>query len=81
VSSDGGRDFGEAIPLSESGRSATFPVLGVSGDSLAVAWSEESSAAAAAESRAAPDMNDPRATAALHAVGEAQVLVRRGALQ
>jgi hypothetical protein len=80
VSRDGGRRFGDAIPVSVAGRSATFPVLGISGDSISVAWSEESSETARAAAAAAPDMKDPKAVMGLHAVGNAQVLVRRGAL-
>jgi hypothetical protein len=81
VSSDGGARFGDAIPLSDAGRSATFPVLGISGDSIAVAWSEESPEEAKAAAAQAPDMSDPKAVKGLHAVGAAQVMVRRGALQ
>jgi hypothetical protein len=80
VSRNGGTTFGTATPLSAAGRSATFPVVGVAGDSIAVAWSEESAEAAKAEAAAAPNMKDPTAKQGLHAVGEGQVLVRRGAL-
>jgi hypothetical protein len=80
TSSNGGESFGEAVTLSGTGRSATFPVIGVAGDSLSVAWSEESEevAKAAAAEQAA---RDPKAPKGLHAVGEAQVLMRRGAFQ
>ncbi len=33
--------------VSAQGRAATFPVLSVAGDSVAIAWSEESAASAA----------------------------------
>lgn len=78
VSNDGGATFGEATVVSAQGRAATFPVLSVAGDSVAIAWSEESPASAAAEEAAKMDKKAPRG---LRAVGEAQVLVRRGLLQ
>ncbi len=80
LSSDGGARFADAIPLSVAGRHASFPVLGVSGDSVSVAWSEQSHAAAHAAEVSTPNMRDPKAVMGLHAVGGAQVLVRRGAL-
>jgi hypothetical protein len=81
VSHDGGATFDAATLLSVAGRSATFPVLAIAGDSLAVAWSEESAEAAKAEAAATPNMKDPKAAQGLHAVGNAQVLVRRGTLR
>ena len=80
VSNDGGATFGEPAIVSAQGRAATFPVLSVAGDSVAIAWSEESaaSAAAAAAAKAKMDKNAPHG---LKAVGGAQVLVRRGLLQ
>jgi hypothetical protein len=81
VSHDGGATFDAVTSLSVAGRSATFPVLAIAGDSLAVAWSEESAEAAKAAEASKPNMKDPKATQGLHAVGDAQVLVRRGTLQ
>jgi hypothetical protein len=81
VSRDGGRSFAPAQPLSTMGRAAGFPVLAVSSSGVTVAWSEQSAEAADRESKAMPDMKDPKAQQGLHAVGEAQVLVRRSALQ
>jgi hypothetical protein len=80
ASRDAGRSFSEATTLSSVGRAATFPVLGIAGDSLSVLWSEESEAvakAAAVEAAA----RDPKAPKGLHAVGEAQVVMRRGAFR
>jgi hypothetical protein len=77
VSNDDGRTFGEPVVVSAEGRAATFPVLSVAGDSVAIAWSEESSAALAAEDAASRD----KSPKGLRSVGEAQVLVRRGVLQ
>ena len=78
VSNDGGTTFGEATIVSSGGRAATFPVLSVAGDSIAIAWSEESPAAVAAAEAAKMDKKAPRG---LRSVGDAQVLVRRGLLQ
>jgi hypothetical protein len=79
VSRDGGAHFGDALPLSEAGRASTFPVLGIAGDSVAVAWSDESASTGADTAR--PTMRDRSAPAELHAVGETRVLVRRGVLR
>jgi hypothetical protein len=79
ISNDGGAHFEGATVVSAPGRFATFPVLGVSGDSLAIAWSEESPAAAQQAEDATP--KDKKAARGLRAVGEAQVLVRRGVMQ
>ncbi len=79
VSRDGGRTFGRAEPVSPEGRAATFPVLGLSGRAITVAWSEESAGAAAHDSDSARHA-DPTKPVGLHAVGEAQVMVRSGRL-
>jgi hypothetical protein len=79
VSRDGGAHFGDALPLSDGGRASTFPVLGIAGDSVAVAWSDESASDDA--DTAGQSMRDKNAPAALHAVGETRVLVRRGVLR
>jgi hypothetical protein len=81
VSRDGGHSFAPAQPLSTMGRAAGFPVLAVSASGITVAWSEQSAEAADRETKAMPDMKDPKAQQGLHAVGEAQVLVRRSSLQ
>jgi hypothetical protein len=75
VSDDGGAHFGEAVAVSAEGKAATFPVLSVSGDSVAIAWSETN--AAPSEPAAKKGNAAPR----LRSVGDAQVLVRRGILQ
>jgi hypothetical protein len=78
VSHDGGRSFAAPEAVSAAGRVAGFPVLAVRDTTITVAWSEQSPEAAAREGRARPDMKDPKAVMGLHAVGEAQVLVRHG---
>jgi hypothetical protein len=79
ASDDGGKHFGDAEPVSTSGRAATFPVLGVAGDSVTVAWAEQSADAAQKEMEAMP--HDKKTPMGLHAVGENQVIVRSGRLQ
>ena len=83
VSKDGGVHFGQASVISAPNRAATFPVLGVVGDSLAIAWSEVSaeSSKAADAATAAEKAKNPKAAKGLESVGEAQVVVRRGVLQ
>jgi hypothetical protein len=79
TSPDGGRHFNNAIAVSSDGRAASFPVLGVSHDSIAIAWSEVNAEQAATAVVAAPkDKNAPKG---LEAIGDAQVVVRRGVLR
>jgi hypothetical protein len=83
VSHDGGAHFSDPSVLSAVDRAATFPVLGIAGDSLSVAWSEVSAASSQAASAAdsAEKAKNPKAAKGLESVGEAQVFVRRGVLQ
>jgi len=82
VSNDGGLHFADAMPISAAGRAASFPVLAVHNDSVAIAWSEVSAAAENAEvAAAAAASKDKKAPKGLEAIGDAQVLVRRGVLQ
>jgi hypothetical protein len=83
VSHDGGAHFSDPSVLSSAQRAATFPVIGIAGDSLSIAWSEVSAASskAAADADAAAKAKDPKAAKGLESVGEAQVFVRRGVLQ
>jgi hypothetical protein len=83
VSNDGGAHFGEPEVVSAAGRAATFPVLGIAGDSVSVAWSEVSAESSNAATAAADSASakDPKAPKGLESVGEAQVFVRRGALR
>ena len=81
VSNDGGLHFGDPVPFSDVGRAASFPVLAVTHDSIAVAWSEESEAVARKAEAEAKNAMDPKAPKGLEAIGQAQVLVRRGILR
>jgi hypothetical protein len=80
ISEDGGESFGGSIPLSAEDRAAGFPVLGIVGDSVVVAWSEQPVAAAERAESMRPDLRNPDSVMPLHAVGNAQVMVRRDAL-
>jgi hypothetical protein len=81
ASVDGGVTFGARVPVSVAGRAATFPVLGAFGDSVVIAWSEESAAAAAAAARAHPNMKLPGTVMGLDSVGPSEVFARRGVVQ
>ena len=81
VSTDGGLHFADAVQFSDGGRAASFPVLAVTHDSISVAWSEESAAVARQAETDAKNAKDPKAPKGLEAVGQAQVLVRRGVLR
>jgi len=81
VSRDGGTRFGAAVPVSDSTRAASFPVLAVRGQRLTVAWSERSAQADVHAKHTAMDMKDPTARKTMQAVGEDQVLVRSGTMQ
>jgi len=80
VSSDGGSHFADPAAVSDAGRAASFPVLSVSGDSLAIAWSEVSAESPTAAATVAAKANR-KAAKGLEAVGDAKVFVRRGVLQ
>ncbi len=81
VSDDGGKSFGVRLPLSGAAVAASFPVIGVSGDSVAVAWSQQSAQAARAAAASAAAMKNPKMAHGLDPVGDAEVIVRRGALE
>jgi hypothetical protein len=78
VSQDGGETFGGTQHVSEPGRFAEFPVLGIAGTRVTIAWSEQSAEAVA---KMAPEMDhNSKAPKGLHAIGESKVMVRSGAL-
>jgi len=82
LSRNGGRTFGPAQPVSSADRAAMFPVLAVTGDDVTVAWSEHSAEHHRNEMVAdsMQKATNPNAPKGLHAVGEAQVIARRGKL-
>jgi hypothetical protein len=77
-SSDGGRTFGSAAVLSDPGAAASYPVLAVYGDSVAVAWSQTTAAEHRAKLAAQIDMKDPKAVMPLPRVGQSEILLRAG---
>jgi hypothetical protein len=79
TSKDGGTNWSAPATLSDSGKSAGFPVVAAHGERMAVAWSEQRSAAP--EHDMHMDMKDPKMQMPLSAVGDARVMVRRGTLE
>jgi BNR repeat-like domain len=80
VSRDGGRTFAAAVDASAPDRAAGFPVVGAVGDSLVLAWSERSAAAESHARHSGSDGTNQNAVMPLPAVGDAEVIVRRGKL-
>ena len=78
ASADRGAHWSEPVTLSDGGRAAGFPVVTASRERVAVAWSEQSPAAAHDDHE---KMKDPKYTMPLASVGEARVLVRRGTIE
>ena len=79
-SRDGGTTFVAEVQVSATGRAATFPVLGVTGDSLVVAWSEMTLEDHHEKHAARPDMKDAGAVMPLPRVGQSEVWVRTAPL-
>jgi hypothetical protein len=77
-SSDGGRTFGSASVLSDPEAAASYPVLAVYGDSVAVAWSQTTAVEHRARLAAQIDMKDPKAVMPLPRVGQSEILLRAG---
>jgi hypothetical protein len=79
-SADGGRSFGPEGVLSDPGAAASFPVVAVYGDSVAVAWSQTTAAEHRALLASKVDMSDPKAVQLLPRVGQSEILLRAGKL-
>jgi hypothetical protein len=77
-SADGGRSFGREVTLSDPEVAASFPVLAVYGDSVAVAWSQTTAAEHRARLAAKVEMKDPKAVMQLPRVGQSEILLRAG---
>lgn len=75
-STDGGRSFGPAARLSDPGVAASYPVVAVYGDSVAVAWSQTTAAEHRAKLAEREDMQAPGAAMRLPRVGQSEILVR-----
>lgn len=80
ASRDGGETFGPAFVLSEQGIAATYPVIGLAGDSVVVAWTQVADSAYRAMVAERPDMKDPSAKMALPRVGQQEVVMRKASL-
>ncbi|MBA3895316.1 MAG: hypothetical protein H0X69_16795, partial [Gemmatimonadales bacterium] len=79
-STDAGDSFGGEELLSQPGVAASYPVLAVYGDSVAVAWSQTTTAEHRARLASMIDMKDPKAVMPLPRVGQSEILVRVGVI-
>jgi hypothetical protein len=77
-SHDGGASFAPQELVSEDGVAASFPVLGIAGDTLCVAWGQMTEAAHRDKLAKAVDMRDPKAVMGLPRVGQSEILMRMG---
>lgn len=80
VSHNGGESFGSATMLSEEGLAATFPVVGVFGDSVSVLWAQQGAASLEHAEHSRPDMKDPSASMGLPEVGASRVMLWEGVI-
>jgi hypothetical protein len=81
MSRDSGRTFGPPIVLSDEAVAATFPVMGVHGDSVSVLWAQMGASDLEHADHSRPDMRDPSATMGLPTVGASQVIMREGLIR
>jgi hypothetical protein len=79
-STDGGKSFSHEEPLSDQGVAASYPVLALYGDSVAVAWSQTTAAEHRKKLASMADMKDPKAVTPLPRVGQSEILMRTGAI-
>jgi hypothetical protein len=77
-SADGGKSFSPEEPLSDPGVAASYPVLALYGDSIAVAWSQTTAAEHRKKLASMVDMKDPKAVIPLPRVGQSEILMRTG---
>jgi hypothetical protein len=80
ASRDGGQTFLKAHQLSDATVAGTYPVLGIAGDSVVVAWTQVSDAAHRDMMAHRPDMSDTSARMPLPRVGQQEVVVRKASL-
>ena len=80
VSRDGGRTFGAAQALSDTGAVAGYPIVGLRGDTALVAWQQRSAAGVASDSVAHAHMDMSQPASHLHTIGALQVVARSGIL-
>jgi len=80
LSGDGGTSFGPSYVVSDPAAAGTFPVVGLSADSLIIAWTQVTDSVHQAAMAARPDMSAPHAKMGLPRVGQQEVLIRRAAI-
>jgi hypothetical protein len=73
---DGGATWFAAQPVSDTTVAGTFPALAILGDSVAVAWSQQSAEAHTHAEHEKMDMKDPKAAMPLPRVGQQEVYLR-----
>jgi BNR repeat protein len=79
-SADGGKSFSPEELVSDQGAAASYPVLALYGDSVAVAWSQTTAAEHRKKLASLVDMKDPEAVMPLPRVGQSEILMRAGAI-
>lgn len=79
-SADGGKSFSPEEPLSDGEVAASYPVLALHGDSVAVAWSQTTAAEHRKKLAGMVDMKNPKAVMPLPRVGQSEILMRSGAI-
>jgi hypothetical protein len=79
-SSDGGKRFDPEELLSDQDVAASYPVIALYGDSVAVAWSQTTAAEHQKKLAAMAGMKDPKAVMPLPRVGQSEIFVRAGAM-
>jgi hypothetical protein len=73
---DGGATWLATQTVSDPATASTFPVLALIGDSVAIAWSQQSAEAHDHAEMSKPDMKDPKAAMGLPRVGQQEVFLR-----
>lgn len=79
-STDRGLSFGRRQLLSSEGFAASFPVLTLYGDTLAVVWGQRGEKAHRQAMASRPDMSDPASVLDLPRVGQSEIFERKAAL-
>ena len=80
-SSDRGESFAPSQLLSADGFAASFPVLALYRDTLAVAWGQRGEAAHREAMASRPDMSDPASVLGLPRVGQSEIFERKAVVE
>jgi hypothetical protein len=78
-SEDGGQPVANAM-VASSVVAASYPVIALYGDSVAVAWSQTTAAEHQQKLAAMADMKNPKAVMPLPRVAQSEILMRTGAM-